>query len=220
MHNRRRLVGLRWSVYLAAVVVTFLPAAFLIFYQQKFGFHYLIIPFGQAIVVAAMTSIGLFALGITYLLYPIGGRTSRIFLGIASSLLFVALVLIYAGAYVSNSLWGDTLNYNLALTFILHGRAVLDVLPVAPQQKTELLVGLVAASCAVTVITVLTLFKLSSSLSRGVDRWTAVPTIGTKRLARLACILAGTGAVAAKSLRSHYRRRCTVTSRRANHRIF
>lgn len=193
----RRKTGTFPLVVLILAFLVALPGAFLYFYQQKFGFHPLIILFGQAIVLFIVALVGLVTLGLAFFFASTNTRISARFLGATSAFLIVVLVLVYTGAYISNSLWGDTLNYGVALTFASHSRSVFDVLPVTPEQQKQLLFALLAASLTSLLVILLAAFAISSRVVSGVRHWLSEPTNSTKRFVSLASALAGATAITA-----------------------
>ena len=110
---------------IAGALACFAPAVFLSFYAHQFDYSPLIILLGQAAVLLAVASIDLAALGIGIFRPPRRTKTCARFIAIAMGLLDAALVVIFAGAYFSNAVWGDTLNYDIASTLLSHiGTAV------------------------------------------------------------------------------------------------
>jgi glucan phosphoethanolaminetransferase (alkaline phosphatase superfamily) len=182
---------------LVAAIACWLPAAFLLFYQQAFGLHPVIIVFGQAAVLLVLALVGLVSLAIGVLRPPGRTRTCARFLGVATAVLFGGLVLIYTGAYISNSVWGDTLNYSIALTFAAHSSAVVDFLPISPEQKTKIFMALLAAAVAALLIIVFVALKASSRLVTGLQHWLSDPAPGKRRLIGLTGTLAATAVASA-----------------------
>ena len=166
-----------------------IPSVFLFFYQQKFGHHPIIIVFGQAAVLFVLASIGLATLAIGGLRSPATTKTCARFLGIAVAILFGALALIYTGAYVSNAIWGDTLNYAIVLTFASFSSVVVDFLPVSDEQKTMLIAGL-AAAVAISLLAILVIALIASSrVVARVQPWLSDPVAGRRRVVGLSSAL-------------------------------
>src|SRR5437899_148851 len=187
---------LRTFLFVAALAC-WIPSAFLVFYQQTFGYHPLIIVFGQAVVLLALGAIGLASLGICVFRPPGTTRTCARFLGVAAAILFGGLAFIYAGAYISNSIWGDTLNYAIVLTFASHSGAVVDFLPVSPERKAMLLAGLVAAAAVLLLLIFVIALAVSSRLVARLQAWLLGSTSGKRRLIGLSTALTATTGISA-----------------------
>ena len=131
--------------------------ALLRIYQKKFGFDKLMVVFGQSAVLFVAAGIGLIALSAIEFHKPEGRRWKVSVVATALTVLMAAFLAIYLGAFVSNSIWGDTLNFQIVRVFITQLDAVTATLPVSHSQLT-LLLSVLAGTVVVSLTIVFLLF--------------------------------------------------------------
>ena len=187
--NRRRI-----GLILALAVLLTLPGVFLAYYSRHFGFDTWIVVFGQSAILVAASLIGLVMVGCAHL-----GRTGHIIgswlTGVLAGALAVCVILIYVGSTVSNSIWGDALDYPMVMTFAPYARRLLDFVPVAGEQRQVivralgLFVGMVVLLGAFVAYAVARLTShLRAHVSAGGRRLPLMGALtGTATLALLTC---------------------------------
>jgi glucan phosphoethanolaminetransferase (alkaline phosphatase superfamily) len=170
-------------IFVCLGALLLLPSAFLYCYQQKFGFHPLIIVFGQAAILFAATLIGLVMLVLVRGRLPGGSRVSAWLLGVTFTLLLGAVVFVFTGATISNATWGDTLNYEITLTFAVHSSTLLDFLPLVPAQKKTLLIAAFAGAALLIVAVLVVAVKTASGLVAKLEEHFSSSPAGRGRMA-------------------------------------
>ncbi len=166
---------MRSGRFLSACAVTaaalILPGLYLLHYQRQFGLDPTIVVFGHAVILLAVALFGLAVVGVSVIRARSGRPLPAWLFGIAAGLMSAMVAFIFAGTRISNIVWGDTLNYQLVLTFGAHLGAVLDFLPATAFQKHTLLAMLLAAAAAYLLTAFLVVGAAAWSLSAHADKW-------------------------------------------------
>lgn len=193
--RRVRALKVRRSVSGAAALLL-APGLALAIYQRQFSYDWRIVVFGEAIVVSALALTGLLSIGVMACLPPNRARAGAIGLAFLPATILVAVWLIDVGAFVSNSVWGDTLTLGMVRTFSAYSNVAVDFLPISPARRSQVFFGaaafLIVSSAFVAAITVL----VSSKWLRTAYAWAERGPGFRGRLLRLA---RGLGAAAVVS---------------------
>ena len=143
-------------VLLAGICAIFAPVLAAIFYQSTFSYHWLIVPFLGAALVFTLCSICVLAIGAGRLF---GARGTFAFALLAATVSAV-FSLIYAGAFISNWAWGDTISFGLARSFARNSSQVFSFLPIPEDQQVTVLYWTAFAVAAGVVLIVLLSFPV------------------------------------------------------------
>jgi arylsulfatase A-like enzyme len=150
-----------------------LPLVFLTHYRSRFGYDARIVLFGATLMIAT-------SLLLAWLALVLAGRQRRPLrrriLGVGLTALIVGMMAIYAGAYISNAVWGDTLTWPVAVTFATQIEAVLAFLPVSATHKAIGLAGAATSGLALLTLTLVLSARFANALVTRLDDWlVAIP---------------------------------------------
>lgn len=108
------------------------PLWFVISYQQLFGYDSRIVLFNECFMLTCMLCA---LLGLSIRPARSSRKVSRWLFVLSFTILSYCFLLIDAGAYLSNVLWGDTLNYRIVATLLGQVTNTLDFIPIAVSHK-------------------------------------------------------------------------------------
>ena len=112
------------------------------------------------------------------------------FFGMALGLYLISNAAIIIAAFLSNAFWGDTLNYQLALTFLKAPRAAISFLPIQESEKSLLLYSLVGISTVSYILVAALSASSGRLLTKKIShpRWSKLRTIALPIASILLCL--------------------------------
>ncbi len=148
------------------VVTALLPLCGLLFYRDYFQFGWMIVGFGLAMVAGIAMAVLALAIALRVTFGPSNHKTIDRLAGGLLGLFFAVIGTVVAAAFVSNGMWGDTLNLGLVWTFVSNKSSPLDSFPWTPDQRFLFSLASVAVLVLFWAAIAFSVFSLTGSTLR------------------------------------------------------
>ena len=178
-----------WRTTASICALCLIPWFVLQRYRRDFGLGSDVALFGQLLVLTGCATVGLVTLTVAAVGRGCVMRRCIWTLAVGTAALMLAISLVYTGAYLSNAMWGDTLTYRIAATFVMHPAAAVTFLPLEASRSSTVLAAIGAGVLVWSTVLLLVSRVLAGHVVRAFCRWCA--NAPRTRLVRLGLALSG-----------------------------